>query len=78
MNAQYLVFSQSEQRGEALSTDGTHVVFGRPSVRLSVLTQPVLREERSGAYVALVVALDEVCLLLPRPWQVTMTLIIYL
>jgi len=63
------VFSEGEQRGEALATDGTHVVFGGAAVRLSVLTQPVLREERSGAHVALVVPLDEVCLLLSRTFE---------
>lgn len=64
------MFSEGEQRGEALAAYGTHVVLGGPAVRLSVLAEPVLREERPGAHVALVVPLDEVGLLLSRTWCV--------
>lgn len=60
------MLGEGQQRGEALATDGTHVVFGGAAVRLSVLTKPVLREEGSGAHVALVVSFDEVRLLLSR------------
>lgn len=60
------MLSEGEQRGESLATYWTHVVFGGAAVRLSVLAKPVLREERPGAHVALVVPLNEVCLLLSR------------
>lgn len=62
----YLVLGEGQQRGETFTTDGTHVVFGGAAVRLSVLTKPILREEGSGAHVALVVSFDEVRLLLSR------------
>ncbi len=45
-------------------------MFGRAAVRLRVLTKPILREECSGAHVALVVPLNEVCLLLSRTWYI--------
>lgn len=60
------MFSEGQQRGETLATYWTHVVFGGAAVRLSVLAKPALREECSGAHIALMVPLDEVCLLLSR------------
>lgn len=65
----HLVLGEGEQRGEALATYGTHVVFGGAAVRLGVLAEAVLREEGPGADVALVVPLDEVGLLLPGAWR---------
>lgn len=69
----YLVFGEREQRGEALATDGTHVVLGGAAVRLGVLAEAVLGEEGSGADVAFVVPFDEVGLLLTGTCGVTHT-----
>lgn len=60
----YLVFGEGEQGGEALAADRTHVVFGGAAVRLGVLTEAALGEERPGTHIALVVPFDEVGLLL--------------
>lgn len=60
----YLMLSERQQRRETFTTYRTHVVFGRTTVCLSMLTKPTLREERPGAHVALVVPFDEICLLL--------------
>lgn len=53
-----LVLSQSEQRGEALPTDGTHIVLDRPKVGLHMFPKSSLREKGAGADIALVVPLD--------------------
>lgn len=62
------MLSEGQQGGETLATNRTHVVLGGATVRLSMLPKPVLREESSGADVALVVPFDKVCLLLSRTW----------
>lgn len=49
-------------------------MFGGAAMRLGVLTKTILREESSGAYIALVVPLDEVCLLLSRTWYMKLLL----
>lgn len=67
--APYLVFSEGQQGRETLAAYRTHVVLGRATVRLGVLAEAVLGEERSGAHVTLVVPLDEVCLLLSGAWH---------
>lgn len=63
------MFSEGQQRRETLATYRTHVVLGRAAMCLGVLAEAVLGEEGSGAHVALVVPLDEVCLLLSRSWH---------
>ena len=67
-----LVFGQGQERGEALPTDGAHVMFHGAQVRLHVLPEAVLREEGPRAHGTLVVPFDELGFLLddgalPRP-----------